>query len=313
MRLVGAEELLGALSYVDAVDALEAAFRSEDPAGLPARVNMPVPGGELLQMPAFGAAGVGVKLVTLNPGNPDRDLPFVQGVYVLFCRETLRPLAVIDGGALTALRTAAVSALATRHLARADARRLVVFGAGAQADAHIEAIAAVRPIEHVAIVGRSGTRAAALAQRARERGLAAEVAGPEAVGRADVVCTCTTSVEPLFGAGALAAGAHVNAVGSYRVDRRELAPELLRRALVVVETVEAALEEAGDLVQAIAEGAFTRAEIAGELTGVVRGTVRRTSAAQVTLFKSVGLALEDLALAGAAAQRLGLGAPVAAG
>jgi ornithine cyclodeaminase/alanine dehydrogenase-like protein (mu-crystallin family) len=312
MRYVGDAELLGALPYTRAVDALETAFRTEDPARLPARTNLRVPAGELLQMPAFGEGGVGVKLVTLNPDNPARDLPFIQGLYVLFCGETLSPLAVIEGAALTALRTAAVSALATRHLAREDARRLVVFGAGAQADAHVDAIAAVRPIDRVDIVGRSPERAAAMAERVRARGLAAEVAGPEAVGHADVVCTCTTSPAPLFAADALAVGAHVNAVGSYRIDRRELAPELLRRATVVVETVEAALEEAGDLVQAIDEGAFAASEIAGELADVVRGDVRRTGDADVTIFKSVGLALEDLAIAAAAAEQLGLGATIAA-
>lgn len=306
LTFVGPSELFGALSYADAVDVLERAFESGDPARMPSRTNLRVPTGELLQMPAYGADGVGVKLVTLNPANADRGLPFIHGIYVLFCGETLRPLAVFDGGALTGLRTAAVSALATRHLAREDAQRLVVFGAGAQAAAHVSAIATVRPLQHVAIVGRSPGRAAALVARIRETGLEAELADPTAVQGADIVCTCTTSPSPLFPATAVAPGTHINAVGSYRVDRRELEPELLRRSALVVETVEAALDEAGDIVQAIAEGHIDRSHIVGELRDVVRGSVRRTSPDEVTLFKSVGLALEDLAIAGAAAHRLAL-------
>jgi ornithine cyclodeaminase/alanine dehydrogenase-like protein (mu-crystallin family) len=311
-RYVGGAELRSAVPHRDAVEALETAFRDADHALQPQRMNLAVPTGELLQMPAFGAEGVGVKLVTVNPDNPARDLPFIQGLYVLFHADTLRPLVVIDGAALTALRTAAMSALATRHLARADARRLVVFGAGAQAEAHVEAVAAVRPIDHVTVVGRSRERAEALLRRIRSSGLHAELAGPAAVGDADVVCTCTTSAAPLFAAGQLASGAHVNAVGSYRRDRRELDPGVLRRALVIVESVEAALEEAGDLVQAIEERRFAAADIAGELSDVVRGDLGRSTPAQVTIFKSVGLAMEDLAIAGAAAHRLGLDEPVTA-
>jgi ornithine cyclodeaminase len=302
---VDAARLREALSCADAVDALERAFREEDVGATPQRINLPVPGGELLQMPAFGRTGVGVKLVTLNPSNPARDLPFIHGVYVLFHPDTLRPLAMIDGAALTAVRTAAVSALATRVLARADARRLVLFGAGTQAEAHAEAIAAVRPIERVTVVGRSRDRAEALARRIREQGLEAGVGRPDAVRDADVVCTCTTSAEPVFRAADLAAGAHVNAVGSYRLDRRELEPALLARALVVVETIEAAIEEAGDLVWAMQEGAVTRDAIV-ELADVVRGRVGRTTAGETTVFKSVGLAIEDLAVASAAALALGL-------
>lgn len=310
---VDAAKLREALSYADAVDALERAFREDDVRGMPQRVNLTVPGGELLQMPAFGPSGVGVKLVTLNPANPARALPFIHGVYVLFCPDTLRPLVIVDGAGLTAVRTAAVSALATRYLARADARRLVVFGSGAQAEAHAEAIAAVRPIERVTVVGRSRERAEMLAQRFHEQGLEAVVGTPDAVREADIVCTCTTSAEPVFRACDLAAGAHVNAVGSYRPDRRELEPDLLARALVVVETVEAALDEAGDLVQAIDAGAFTREAIAGELADVVHGRVARTKAGEATLFKSVGLAMEDLAVAAAAAKRLGLASTVDGG
>jgi ornithine cyclodeaminase/alanine dehydrogenase-like protein (mu-crystallin family) len=213
-------------------------------------------------------------------------------------------VALVDGAALTALRTAAVSALATRHLARLDARRLVVFGAGTQARAHVAAIRAVREIEHVAIVGRDPARAAALVASLAAAGIDAVVGGPDAVAEADVVCTCTTSRTPLFGASALRPGVHVNAIGAYRPDMRELPPEALRRGLLVVETRESALVEAGDVVLAIAEGALAECDVRHELAAVVGGAVGRANCDQVTIFKSVGLGLEDLAVAAAAARRL---------
>jgi ornithine cyclodeaminase/alanine dehydrogenase-like protein (mu-crystallin family) len=302
---IGAEQLSAALSWTEAVDALEEAFLAESAPG-PARAHLAVPGGELLLMPAAGGEGVGVKLVTLAPGNAEFGLPFIHGVYVLFAPGTLAAAAVFDGAALTAVRTAAVSALATRRLARADARRLVVFGAGTQARAHVAAMRSVRPIEHVAIVGRDPARAAALVAELAGDGLDAVAAGPEAVTAADVVCTCTTSREPLFAASRLPAGVHINAIGAYRPDMRELPPEALLRGLLVVETRESALLEAGDVLLAIADGVLTEDAVRHELAEVVRGTVGRAGPDQVTVFKSVGLALEDLAVAAAAARRLGV-------
>lgn len=303
-RFIGAAELAAALSWTDAIDALEAAFGAV-PADGPPRAHVAVPGGELLLMPAAAATeGVGVKLVTLAPGNAERGLPFIHGVYVLFAPGTLAPAALVDGAALTELRTAAVSALATRHLARPDARRLVVFGAGTQARAHVAAMRAVREIEHVTIVGRDPARAAALVASLAADGVEAVAGGPDSVGDADVVCTCTTSRGPLFGAAALGAGVHVNAIGAYRPDMRELPGEALRRGLLVVETRESALLEAGDVVLAIADGALDEDDVRHELAAVVAGAVGRADGDQVTIFKSVGLGLEDLAVAAAAARQL---------
>jgi ornithine cyclodeaminase/alanine dehydrogenase-like protein (mu-crystallin family) len=303
-RFIGAADLAAALSWADAIDALEAAF-GVVPSNGPQRAHIPVPGGELLLMPAAAAAeGVGVKLVTLAPRNAERGLPFIHGVYVLFAPGTLAPAALVDGAALTTLRTAAVSALATRHLARPDARRLVVFGAGTQARAHVAAMRAARTIEHVAIVGRDPARAAALVASLVAEGIDAVAAGADAVAEADIVCTCTTSREPLFDASALRPGVHVNAIGAYRPDMRELPAAALGRGLLVVETRESALLEAGDVVLAIADGALTEHDVRHELAGVVGGAVRRAGPEQVTIFKSVGLGLEDLAIAAAAARRL---------
>jgi ornithine cyclodeaminase len=288
--LLGPAELRRALPWPVAIAALEAAFRDEDPGATPPRSHLSVPGGELLLMPAHAAAGLGVKLVTLAPGNPARGLPFIHGAYVLFSPGALVPEALLDGTELTAIRTAAVSALATDRLARPDARALVVFGAGTQARAHVAAMRAIRPIETVTIVGRDPARARALADE-----LGAAVAGPDAVAGADIVCTCTTSAQPLFDGAWLAPGTHVNAIGAYRPDLRELDDAAMRRATVVVETRASALAEAGDVIQAGLEpGALI------ELADVVRGTAGRPVPAAITVFKSVGLALEDLAIARAA-------------
>lgn len=297
LRLIGAEELRARLPMVAAIDVLETAFRTLDPGTGPLRTSLETPAGSLLMMPAFGEAGVGVKLVTLTSSNPGRGLPYIQAGYVLFDTVTQSPEAVLDGTALTALRTAAVSGLATRHLAREDATRLVVFGAGVQARAHLEAMCAVRPVTELVVVSRSPGPGRSLIQAALERGLAARPGGPESVAEADLICTCTTSGEPLFDGSLLASGVHVNAVGSHRPDARELDTETVRRGRVVVETREVALAEAGELAIPIAEGAIEAGHVVADLAGAVRGVEVRRSTDDLTVFKSVGMAFEDLIVA----------------
>jgi len=306
MRVVGADELRRALSMSAAIDALEIAFARDDPSlASPMRSTLATPSGTLLTMPAAGDAGVGVKLVTLSEFNPQKGLPFVQATYVLFDPETQRPEAVIDGTELTALRTAAVSGLATRLLARPDASRLIVFGAGVQGTAHLEAMAAVRPVREVVVVSRSAGPAEALAERARALGLSARVGEPADVATADLVCTCTTSAVSVFRGEDLAAGTHVNAVGAFLPDHRELDTEAIRRAKVVVETRREALAEAGDVLIPIAEGAIEASHILADLTDLARGAVVRTDPSDITVFKSVGMAYEDLVVARAALDALG--------
>lgn len=300
---IGGPELERILPVSQAIDVLERAFGSAVRTETPLRSHVEVPGGELLLMPASGEQGVGVKLVTVAPENPGRGLPFLHSVYVLFSPESLEPRLTLDGSALTALRTSAVSAVATRHLARPESARLVIFGAGVQANAHVNAMVAVRPIERVRVVSRSHESAEQLAQRARTLNLDAAVAGPEAVAEADVVCTCTTSPSPVFDGRLLSDGAHVNAVGAYRPDTRELDDETIGRAKIVVETREAALAEAGDLLIPIDEGLIRASDISADLGEVVRGAIVRTSSDDITVFKSVGVAFEDLAVAGAVLER----------
>lgn len=306
IRLIDAEELRRALSMADAIDALEAAFRDEDPSrSAPLRSSLATPAGTLLLMPAAGERGVGVKLVTLSEFNPQLGLPFIHAAYVLFDRETQRPEAMIDGTELTAIRTAALSGLATRTLSRADPRRLVIFGAGVQAAAHLQSMAAVAPLEEVVIVSRTPDAAGALAQKAAAMGVRASVGEGSAVARADLVCTCTTSRVPVFDGRVLAEGAHVNAVGSYLPDQRELDTETVRRAKVVVETRGVALAEAGDLLIPIAERAIGPEHIVADLAEVVRGAKVRTADDDVTVFESVGMAFEDLVVARAALDAAG--------
>jgi ornithine cyclodeaminase/alanine dehydrogenase-like protein (mu-crystallin family) len=298
---VDAKTLARALPMTAAIDALEAVFGAERlPAG-PLRTHVETHDGTLLLMPAIGEQGVGVKLVTLTPSNPERGLPFIHAVYALFDTATQAPVALLDGAALTAIRTAAVSGLATRHLARAEASRLSIFGAGVQARSHLRAMLAVRPIEDVVVVSRTRERAESLV---KEAGVDARVGAPNDVGDRDLVCTCTTSATPVFDGSLLAPGTHVNAVGAYRPDLRELDTETIERSRVVVETREAAMEEAGDLLIAIREGAIGEDHVVADLSEVVRGAKVRRSDDDVTVFKSVGVAFEDLVVARAAVDRL---------
>jgi ornithine cyclodeaminase/alanine dehydrogenase-like protein (mu-crystallin family) len=306
IRTIEADELRRLVPMERAIDALEAAFRDEDPSlAAPLRSSLATPAGTLLLMPAAGRRGVGVKLVTISEFNPQRGEPFLHAIYVLFHGETQRPEAVIDGTELTALRTAAVSGLATRHLAREGAHRLVMFGAGVQASAHLEAMTAVRPVDDVVIVSRSEGPAKALAERAGAMGLRASVGRAEDVANADIVCTCTTSAVPVFDGRLLADGVHVNAVGAYLPNEREVDAETVAHAAVVVETREVALAEAGDLLIPIGEGAIDRDHIRADLAEVVGGARIRAADDDVTLFESVGMAFEDLIVARAALDAAG--------
>jgi ornithine cyclodeaminase len=306
-----ASELQQKVPIADAILAIEAAIEAGVVEPQP-RTHHAVAGGELLLMPAASSQGVGVKLVTINPRNPERALPLIAGVYVLFDHDTLAPVVTVDGAALTALRTAAVSALVTSRLAAPDARRLVLFGAGRQARAHLEAMCAVRPIEEVVVVDAYPARAEVLAAEVRREGIHARVGGPEEVRGAEIVCTCTTSATPVFPGALLPAGAHVNAIGAYRPDARELDDELMSRARIVVESEHAALTEAGDLLIPLRSGVLDRSAIVADLTALVGGASVRTSAQDITVFKSVGVAWEDLAVAAAAASAAATKRPVQA-
>jgi ornithine cyclodeaminase/alanine dehydrogenase-like protein (mu-crystallin family) len=255
--------------------------------------------GHVVVMPAVIGLRVGVKMVTVRADSA------VQGLYVLFGDDGAA-LATLDGAALTARRTPAVSALATDALARDDVRRLAVFGTGPQAREHVRAMRWVRPsLEQVEIVGREPTATERFVAMLRGEGQPAVAASPAEASSADLICTCTSSSEPVLIDGAVKPGTHINAVGSDQPHRREVDDQLMGRARVVIDDWEAA-RTSGDLLHAVAAGAMSWEDVNGDLVGVARGAVRRETRDEVTVFVSVGLAVEDLVVATLAARNAGL-------
>ena len=294
-------------------DALAALARGE--ALVPLRTVMRVPGvsGFLGLMPGYispraGQEGaLGMKAVSVFPGNAQRGIDTHQGAVLLFEADTGRLSALMDGAAITAIRTAAVSGVATDVLARPDASELAILGAGVQARTHIEAIAAVRPLRRVRIWSRNAEHAAALAAELRRRfGFPIEAApsAEAAVREADIVATVTASPEPILQRAWLKEGVHINAVGSSIPTSREIDTATMVAARLFVDRRESALAEAGDLLIAIGEGAVKGDHVQAELGEVIIGkNPGRRSPRELTLFKSLGLAVEDVASAAYIARR----------
>jgi ornithine cyclodeaminase/alanine dehydrogenase-like protein (mu-crystallin family) len=282
----------------------------------PLRVGVEPPGtdGVLLAMPCAvqEPPALGAKIVSVFRGNAARGLPTVTSTYVFSDYQSGAPLAIMDGGYLTAIRTAAGSAVATRELARADARTLGVFGTGVQARFHVETIRRVRRLERVLVCGTSPDTSTEFAEWVSSTtGLAARAAAPEETSAADIVAACTTSMTPVVADDHVADGAHVNAVGSFTPTTRELPTALVARARVYVDTRSGTASEAGDLILAAAESDFKLSDVAGEMGEVLLGGAPgRTDPHQVTVYKSVGAAFLDAAtarLAFQAARRQGVG------
>jgi ornithine cyclodeaminase len=277
------------IAMPEAISALREALRDGlEPENDWARSRVPVTHGELLLMPAEWASYTGVKLATIAPGNPSFGRPRIQGAYLLLDSSTLTPLAMLDGAALTTLRTAAVSGLAVDLLASPDSSRLVVFGTGPQARSHIAAIRAVRPVGEVVVVGRTDVEAFASSVDGR-------VGSVADVENADVVVCATTARTPLFDGALLSRNATVVAVGSHEPTAREVDDTTVRGSTVVVEARSAALREAGDLAFPLRAGTFDPDTLV-DLASVVRGAVA-VSMGRPRLFKSVGMAWEDLVVA----------------
>jgi ornithine cyclodeaminase len=275
-------------------------------------VEPPGADGVLLAMPCAVAEppALGAKIVSVFRGNPARGLPTVTSTYVLSDYATGEALAVMDGGYLTAIRTAAGSAVATRALARGDASTLGVFGTGVQARFHVETIRRVRTLSDVLVCGTSEDKATAFASWVTDATrLPARAASPDEVSSADILAACTTSPTPVVVASAVRDGAHVNAVGAFTPTTRELPSELIARARIYADTRAGVLSEAGDLIIAQREGAFS--ELAGEVGEVLLGALPgRGADANVTVYKSVGAAFLDAATARVAfdeASRIGVG------
>jgi ornithine cyclodeaminase/alanine dehydrogenase-like protein (mu-crystallin family) len=261
-------------------------------------VEPPEQDGVLLAMPcAVAPNALGAKIVSVFRGNPSKGLPTVTSTYLLSDYATGAPLAIMDGGYLTALRTAAGSAVATRYLAEPAADSLGVFGTGVQARFHVETIRRVRRLTRVLVAGTSSDKAASFAQWVRQScGLEAEAAAPEEVSAASIVAACTTSPTPVVLDEHVQAGAHVNAVGAFTPTTRELPGDLVSRARVYVDTRQGAFSEAGDLLLAAQAGQFALERVAGEVGELVLGTLA-PEPQQLTVYKSVGAAFLDAATA----------------
>lgn len=296
-----AATLEGMVDFRFLVDELGRAL-SQRPSASPLRSHLQAPAGDLLVMPHADEQAVGVKIVGVCRSNPARGLPLINGLYLLFDPETLTPRTLIDGAGLTALRTASVSGLATDHLARKDSHDLVIFGAGVQGRAHLHAMLAVRPIERLTIVSRSPGPAERLVAHAEGLGVSARIGDSDAVSDADIVCTCTTSHTPVLRGGNLRPGTHVNAIGAFRPTDRELDDDAIRQGLLVVDTIDGALAEAGDVVIPLRSGKLSAARLT-ELRDIVTGAAGRTNREDVTVFKSVGESLQDAIVATAVSRQ----------
>ena len=293
MKVFSAEDL-GAASYKDYVEALRAAFQGEVTA--PQRfVDANAPHTTLLIMPAWDKAFTGIKTVTVKTDNGPLGLPTVQGSYLLIDNATGAPVAVMDGTELTRRRTAAASALAADYLARKDAKILLLVGAGALAPHFARAHAAMRPISKVLVYNRTPEKAEAVA---KEIGGEAVTHLEDAMGEADIITGITSATGPVIKGAWVKPGTHIDLVGAYKPEARETDGAAVGMSRVFVDTREGALHEAGDLLMAQSEGHFKWADIQGDLFELTKGTMLgRKTDAEVTLFKSSGTALEDLAAA----------------
>jgi ornithine cyclodeaminase/alanine dehydrogenase-like protein (mu-crystallin family) len=303
MRIINRQEVERLLPMAACIDVLADAMRaaSGGAVSMPLRMFTPLADdsgsfglmpGSTLDPPFFGA-----KVISLLPGNPARGLPMVQGYVSLFDHGTGRPVALIEGASVTAIRTAAASGLATRELARANARTHGLFGTGVQAVTHIDAVACARDIREVVVWGRDAekTRRFAKEQSARVRADVRATDDPAEAAGCDVVSMVTAATQPVLKGEWLKPGCHVNLVGVHTPTAREADTSAITRSRVYVDLMESALNEAGDLLVPIGEGAIDERHILGEIGQVLAGAVPgRTDESDITLYKSLGIVAQDL-------------------
>ena len=324
MLILNASQVRQTLPMPAAVEAMKRAFLaiSAGHADMPLRSHMDVAGGNgtTLVMPARVVSGdtdsLAVKIVSVIGSNPQTGLPRIIATILAIDPETGEPIALIEGTTVTAIRTAAASAAATDALARPDSQTLAVIGAGVQAREHIAAIHCVRELRRTFLAARDRAQAARLVEDMAAgapaiRDVTICQSADEAVAQADIVCTVTTSAEPVFSADAIRPGTHINAVGSYQPQTVEIPGEAVKAARVFVDHRESALEEAGDLIVPIETGLIDEGHILGEVGEVLAGSIEgRRGDSDITLFKSVGCAAEDCLAASevlSRAKALGIG------
>ncbi|HUP51496.1 MAG TPA: ornithine cyclodeaminase family protein [Longimicrobiales bacterium] len=318
MRILSRAQVREAIGMPTAIEVMRFAFAalSRGKATVPMRLALESQAGVTLLMPAHlhESESSGLKVVSVYPGNPGLGVPVIQAVILVLDGATGAVRAMMDGTWLTALRTGAAAGLATDLLARADSSTVALFGAGVQARMQLEAVRCVRPVTDVRVVSRSGASAEALV--AELEGVSARrVERPEdALLGADIVITATNSTTPVFDGSLVEPGAHVTAIGSFTPDMREVDTALVLRARVVVDQRDAALSEAGDIMGPIRDGAVDASVVSAELGDIVLGRAPgRLEHDEITLFKSVGNAVQDVAIAVhvlAVAEERGLGQTV---
>jgi len=305
MLILNQKDMQALLTMEEVLEVLETGFRElkEGRCVTPVRLSLELKEqqGELLFMPAYlsGLKQCGAKVISVFPQNPSKGKPTIFGSYLLIDATTGELLALMEASTLTGIRTGGTSALATQYLAREDARVMGIIGTGFQAAFQVKGMKAVRPIEEVWAYDVDRKKLEDFCRRlAPIIHVHPAVDSREVVRHADIVVTATTSGKPVFSGKDLRPGVHINAVGAYRPNTREVDEETIKQATIVVDTFEGCLAEAGDLLIPINEGKFTAEAIHGDLGDLVTGRKRgRTSAKEVTLFESVGFAMEDLVVA----------------
>ncbi len=324
IKILTKNDVVQAVTMAEAIKAVKAAFiqLSSRKADMPLRTQITVRKGTALFMPAYLAesGSLGAKIVSVFPGNKKRKLPTIHAVVIVVDSETGRPLALMDGTYLTALRTGAATGVATDLLARKDSKVVAIFGAGSQSRTQLEAVCTVRKVEKVWVYDIAPRVAKAYVKEMKMQGLPmpenifAARTPREAAHEADIICTATTSFRPVFKDTDLKPGVHINGVGSYTPEMREVPERTVVRSKVVVDSLQASLAEAGDLVISIEGGLISDKHIHGEIGEVAAGKKSgRESEGEITFFKSVGMAVQDVAVAELVlrrAKKLGLGQEV---
>jgi ornithine cyclodeaminase/alanine dehydrogenase-like protein (mu-crystallin family) len=327
MLILTADDVREALPMDETIEAMKSAYASlsDGKAEVPLRTRLSVPPQEAVSlfMPAYvqteGGDALAVKVVSLFPKNPERGLAFIQAAVLVLEADTGRPVALLEGSSLTAIRTGAGSGAAVDLLSRADSRVVAVFGAGAQGRTQLEAACSAREIEKAWVFDPTVERAKSFVQEMAGSGsiptdLRVASSPEEALAEADIVCTATTSNTPVFVDADLKSGTHVSAIGSYTPEMQEVPAETVTRALVVVDSRSATLAETGDLLQPMQAGLFGEEHISAELGEIILGRKPgRQSPEQITYFKSVGVAVQDAMAAQLAlqnARKMGLGTEV---
>ncbi len=305
MLILTADDVRKALPMNQAIQAMKDAYASlsNGTAEVPLRTRLPIPNSEALSlfMPAFVSSPEGnalaIKVVSLFPTNPARGLAYIQAAVLVFDPETGQAIALLEGGALTAIRTGGASGAAIDLLARPDSRVAAIFGAGAQGRTQLEAACTARKIEAAFVFDADIAKAVSFAEEMKKKlNMDVRVAANsrEAVQNADIICTATTSTKPVFHDSHIKAGTHISAVGSYTPEMQEVPAETLQRARIYIDSRAASLVEAGDLIQPINAGLFDESHIHGELGELIAGKISgRQSPDEITYFKSVGVAVQD--------------------